>query len=88
MPDHEVSHADILHKVGQMEGKLDALIVSVSEKRSDLSEAFRRLTELEKRVAQGVIVAVIVGALAPLVWQSMGPRLHFAQPQSVEARER
>lgn len=77
---HEVSHGDILHKIGQMEGKMDALILSVSEKKSDLSEAFRRLTELEKRMAQGVILAVAVSLVAPLVWQSLGPRLHFGDP--------
>ncbi len=78
--DHNVSHGDILHKVGQMEGKLDALIISVSEKRSDLGEAFKRITELEKRVAQGVIVTVVIALFAPLVWQSIGSRLHFGEP--------
>lgn len=78
--EHEVSHGDILHKIGQMEGKMDALILSVSEKKSDLSEAFRRLTELEKRVAQGVILAVVVSMVTPLIWQSLGPRLHFGDP--------
>ena len=88
MPDHEVSHGDILYKLGGVEGKIDTLAGLVAQKQTDLAEAFKRISQLEQRVAQGVIIAVIVGALAPLVWQSMGPRLHFGQPQSVEARER
>ena len=88
MPDHEVSHGDILYKLGGVEGKIDTLAGLVAQKQTDLAEAFKRIAHLEQRVAQGVIIAVLVGALAPLVWQSMGPRLHFGQPQSVEARER
>ena len=88
MPDHEVSHGDILYKLGGVEGKIDTLAGLVAQKQNDLAEAFKRISHLETRVAQGVIIAVIVGALAPLVWQSMWPRLHFGQPQSVEARER
>ncbi len=80
MPEHEVSHGDIYHKLGALEGKLDAMIVSVAEKRSDLTEAFRRLGEVEKRLAQGVILAVVVSLVAPLLWQAAGPRLHFGQP--------
>jgi hypothetical protein len=68
---HEVSHGDIYHKLGALEGKLDAVMSSVSEKRSDLAEAFRRLTELEKRVAQGVILAVLIATIAPLIWQAL-----------------
>jgi len=104
MPDHEVSHGDILYKLGGVEGKIDTLASLVAQKQADLAEAFRRLSEvekrpdptplinkiseIEKRVAQGVILLAVVALVAPLIWQSMAPRLHFGQPQSVEARER
>ena len=74
MPSDEISHGDIYHKLGAVEGKLDAVIASAAEKRADLSEAFRRLGELEKRMAQGVILAVAVGILAPLIWQAIEPQ--------------
>lgn len=80
MPNDEISHGDIYHKLGAVEGKLDAVIASVAEKRADLSDAFARLNELEKMMAQGVILAVAVGFLAPLVWQAINPRIHF-KPQ-------
>jgi hypothetical protein len=31
MSEHEVSHGDIYHKLGALEGKLDAVIVSVGD---------------------------------------------------------
>lgn len=73
----EVSHGDIYHKLGALEGKLDAVIVSVAEKRSDMSDAFRRLAHLEQKVAQGVILAVVIALVAPLAWQAVTSELHF-----------
>lgn len=80
---HEVSHGDILYKLGSVEGKIDHLAGLLAQKQSDLTEALKRISLLEQRVAQGVIVAVIVGALAPLAWQAMTPRLHFGQQPPV-----
>ena len=80
MPEHEVSHGDIYHKLGALEGKLDAVMVSVAEKRTDLADAFKRLVEVEKRVAQGVILAVVIGFVAPILWSAVGARLHFGGP--------
>ena len=75
--DHDVSHGDILRAIGLLEGKLDAMHQSMAQKHTDIAEAFRRLGEVEKRVAQGVIVAVAVGVIAPLMWQAINPQLHF-----------
>ena len=102
MADNEtVSHGDIYHKLGALEGKLDAVMVSVGEKRTDLADAFKRISELEKRpdpagmikelgevktrVAQGVILLAAVALFAPLIWQSLGPRLHFPHTPSALA---
>lgn len=78
--EHEVSHGDILRAIGTLEGKLDAMHQSMAQKHTDIAEAFRRLGEVEKRVAQGVIVAVAVGVIAPLLWQAINPQLHFGHP--------
>ena len=101
---HEVSHGDIYHKLGALEGKLDAVMVSVGEKRTDLADAFKRIGELEKRpdpagmikelgevktrVAQGVILLVAVAFFAPLIWQSLAPKLHFQSTPSAVASPR
>jgi len=80
--EHEVSHGDILRAIGTIEGKLDAMHQSMAQKHTDIAEAFRRLGEVEKRVAQGVIIAVAVGVIAPLLWQAINPQLHFGHPQA------
>jgi hypothetical protein len=87
MPE-EVSHGDIYHKLGSLEGKVDALTGILSQKQADLSEAFRRLGDLEKRVAQGVILAVLIAVVAPLLWQAIDPRLQFGDPPASQAHER
>jgi hypothetical protein len=88
MAEHEVSHGDILHKLGVMEGKLDAMHQSLAQKHTDIADAFKRLGEVEKRVAQGVILAVVLSMVMPLVWTAASPRLHFGAEHPVEARQR
>jgi hypothetical protein len=71
--DHEVTHGDILRAIGTIEGKLDAMHSNLGQKHTDIAEAFRRLGEAEKRIAQGMIIAVSV-------WQAMGTQVHFGHP--------
>jgi hypothetical protein len=96
MPEHDVSHGDILYKLGGVEGKIDTLARLVSERQVDLSEAFRRLSVVEQRpdpapiakelqdvkikVAMGSAIVGLLAFLSPLIWQSVSPRLHFGQP--------
>lgn len=74
---HEVSHGDIYHKLGALEGKLDAVIASVSEKRTDLTEAFKRINGLEKTVWAGLGIAIACSIIIPLLVSAAAPRLHF-----------
>lgn len=87
MADEQISHADIYHKMGALEGKLDAVIISVAEKKSELGEAFRRILDLEKRAAQGVLLAVLMGAVAPLIWKSFDPQLRLNTIEHGEVRK-
>jgi hypothetical protein len=82
MPE-DVNHGDILRAIGHLEGKLDAIHETMANNRSDIVEAFRRLNEAEKRIAQGVIVAVVVSIVMPLLVTMAGPRLEFG-PARVE----
>jgi hypothetical protein len=77
MPEHEVTHGDIHHKLGVLEGKLDAVIASVGEKRTDLGDAFRRLNTLEQSMAKWVGVALACSIIVPLVVTALAPRIHF-----------
>ncbi len=94
--EHGVSHGDILYKLGGVEGKIDTLAKLVADRQVDLSEASRRLGELEKRpdpapiakelqdvkirVAEGAVLLGVLALLTPLLWQSINPRLYFGQP--------
>ncbi len=73
----DVSHGDIYHKLGSVEGKLDAVIISVAEKKSDLNEAFQRIRLLEGRVSQGVVLLAALAVLAPLLWSAVDPQLQL-----------
>ena len=85
MPEHEVTHGDIHHKLGVLEGKLDAVIVSVGEKRSDLSDAFRRINTLEQNLAKWAGIALACSVIIPIIVSAAAPRLHFpsAPPATV-----
>lgn len=77
MADEQISHGDIYHKLGGLEGKLDAVMISMSEKKSDITEAFRRIRLLEARVAQGVILLVCLATISPLVWTALDPEVRL-----------
>jgi hypothetical protein len=85
---HEVSHGDIYHKLGALEGKLDAVMVSVGEKRTDLAEAFKRIGELERGVAKWAGIALASSIIIPLLVTAAAPRLHFQHTPSAVASPR
>lgn len=71
------THGEILRAIGKIEGRLDAILTAMSQNRSDISEAFRRLAEAEKRIGQGMILAVSVSLILPIVVMIAAPRLEF-----------
>ena len=88
MAEHDVSHGDLLLAIGQMQGKLDALVATMSQQRTDVAEAFRRLNEAEKRIAQGVIVAAVLSLVMPILVSMIAPRISFSTHSALEHRER
>ena len=75
----EVSHGDILYKLGGLEGKIDSLVATLAQKQVDLAEAFKRIGELERRVAQGMVLLAAMTVVAPMVWSVISPHLHLVQ---------
>jgi hypothetical protein len=73
----EVSHADIYRALGILEGKLDAMNTALTQKHTDISSAFERISELEKAVAKWAGIAVVCSIMIPLVVTALAPRLHF-----------
>lgn len=72
-----VSHVEIYHKLGTLEGKLDALITRTNEYRTDLQNAFDRLAVVEKRIAWVMGAAVVVSALMPIAINIIGESFHM-----------
>lgn len=62
-----VSHVDIYHKLGTLEGKLDALITRTTEYRTDLQTAFDRLGVLENRMAWVMGGAFVISVFVPIL---------------------
>ena len=86
MADHDVSHGDLLLAIGQMQGKLDALVTAMTHQRTDVAEAFRRLNEAEKRIAQGVIIAASLSLVMPVLVTLVAPRITFSAHPAAEQR--
>jgi hypothetical protein len=84
--ERDVSHGDLLLAIGNMQGKLDALVTTMAQQRADVGEAFRRLSEAEKRIAQGVILAVVVSFTVPLFVVAVAPKISFGLHPTVEDR--
>lgn len=76
----KVSHGDLYHKLGSLEGKLEAVLISLGERRDDISGIFGRLRQVEHRMAWAMGAAVIISFTAPFLVNAMQPRLHLAAP--------
>lgn len=83
MPEHDVTHGDILRAIGTLEGKIDAIHQTLANNRDDITEAFRRLNEAEKKIAQGVVLAILLSIVMPLLVTMAAPRIEFG-PAHVE----
>lgn len=77
MPEHETTHGDILRAIGSLEGKLDGIISNMANNRSDILVLFERLNRAEQRIAQGVILAIVVSFVMPIAVAMIAPRIEF-----------
>lgn len=82
----ETTHGDILRAIGNLEGMLKAIHETAAHNRSDITEAFHRLSQAEQRIAQGVILAVVASLVMPVVVVMLAPRLEFgAEPPAAHS---
>lgn len=78
MPEqHEVSHADIYHKLGSLEAKLDAAIGSVVDYKTTLNEAFGRIRRLEDKTIWMVGLVAGLSVIVPLLVHIIGNNFHL-----------
>lgn len=80
----DVSHGDIYRALGILEGKLDAMNTALTQKHTDISSAFNRISELEKAVSKWAGIALVCSVIVPLLVTALAPRLHLGiSPPSV-----
>lgn len=72
-PSNDVSHSDIYHKLGSLEGKVEALILQIGERRDDINGMFSRLRGVEIRMAWAVGVIAFLTFVGPLALQMIHP---------------
>ncbi len=78
MPEqHEVSHADIYHKLGSLEAKLDAAISSVIDYKSTLNEAFSRIRKLEDKMIWTIGAVAGLSIVVPLILGAINNSFHL-----------
>lgn len=78
MPEQQgVSHVEIYHKLGALEGKVDALITALSEKKEAIDLAFQRISHLENKLAWVLGAVAVVSVVIPLVVTAAAPTVHF-----------
>lgn len=80
----DVSHGDIYHKLGVMEGKLESVLLQLSQKRDDMTGVFTRLRSVETRVAVGLGVTLCLTFIIPIIITATAPRILFQQESVVE----
>jgi hypothetical protein len=76
----DVSHGDIYHKLGSLEGKVEALLLSLGERKSDIDNVFSRLRQIEHRVAWAMGAVVVISVLVPYFVKAVEPKIHFSAP--------
>lgn len=74
-----VSHRDIYHKLGILEGKFDSVLLQLGERRDDMAGVFTRLRSVEFRVAVGVGIAIGASVIIPLLFNAANPRVSIGQ---------
>ena len=64
----EPSHGEILRAIGVLEGQLKQLLDAAVADVRERSSLGARVGQLETRMAQVVILAVVAAMLSPIIW--------------------
>lgn len=84
--DSGVSQLDIYHKLGTLEGKVDALIARTAEYRTDLQVAYDRIASVEHKQAWIMGGAAVISIIVPIIITMASPKMHFDNHQPSNQR--
>ncbi|MEI8251274.1 MAG: hypothetical protein WCF98_08920 [Synechococcus sp. ELA057] len=65
---NEPSHGEILRAIGVLEGQLRQLLDAAITDKSERSSLGARVGNLENRMAQVIILAVVAAMASPVIW--------------------
>lgn len=86
--DPQTSHGDIMRAIGHLEGKIEGMLLTVGQNQTDISNVFDRLNKAEQRLAQGVILGVVVSLVlsigVPVLVTMTALRLELGAPAQVK----
>lgn len=75
----EVSHAEIYRRLGELQGTVNALVLSIGERREDLKSALSKVDQLEQKQSWMLGACAVIGILLPLVVTISAMRVEFGQ---------
>jgi hypothetical protein len=88
----DFTHRELWIAITGLSGRIDALLLSVSEREKDVDKvtrdvdtAFKRMRTLEERMVQVRLIGALVVLLMPFITTMIQLRLHI--PTSVERQE-
>ena len=64
--DNRVSHEDIYHRLGSLEGKLDSAITKMSDFSRGLDDCYNRIRLVEANVNKAIGIAIVLSVFIPL----------------------
>lgn len=76
--EREVSHNDIYRELGELKGMMSSLILRGQKDDEEKKDIFTRLSRLETRMAQVVLIAVIASLTLPPAISFIGQHLRFS----------
>lgn len=85
-PTDDVSHSDIYHKLGSLEGKVEALLLQIGDRRTEIEDLFNRLRSVETRMAWAVGAIALLTFLGPLALEALQVPRHAWPGGSLEHR--
>jgi hypothetical protein len=77
----EPTHGEILRAIGVLEGQLRQLLDAATAHREERNSLGERVGRLENRMAQVVILAVVVAAISPMIYSEISYMRHRSDQQ-------
>ena len=66
-PPEKISSADIYHRLGSLEGKMDSLLLNQANQKEDIEECFKRINDLERNMNKTIGIGLVACIAIPSI---------------------